>query len=104
MLLLRSCQRQGTNCWHTSMIIVLHDPQQAQAGYDYFMQLAQELGLQLCTRMHKCVPPTTRFEWFGYDIDTVAMTTSVPSQKLKELELECTIWLDKKRASKRMIQ
>lgn len=79
-----------------------HDLDQAQAGYNVFVDLASELGLQLSA--HKCVPPTTRLEWLGYDVDTVAMTISVPCQKLSDLELECKTWLSKKRASKRMIQ
>lgn len=75
---------------------------QATASYEYFINLAQELGLQLAS--HKCVKPSTRIEWLGYTVDTKLMTIAVPHAKLQEIIQECQKWKDRRRASKKMVQ
>lgn len=74
----------------------------AQSSYDTFISLADRLGLQLSKA--KCVPPTRKIDWLGYSIDTTAMTISVPVTRLNEIEQICKAWLNRKRASKKMVQ
>lgn len=76
--------------------------QQATATYQRFIQLAEELGLQLAKK--KCLPPAKRIEWLGYDLDADQMSVAIPHQKLTETLKECEQWLTRKRASKKMIQ
>lgn len=75
---------------------------QALQGYTDFKALMLELGLKLAD--HKCLPPSQRIEWLGFQVDSVAMTISIPEAKLEQVVNECSKWLSKKRANKRMIQ
>lgn len=74
----------------------------AASAYDYFINLAHNLGLQLA--QHKCVRPTTRIDWLGYTVDTILMTVAIPQEKLAEVLAECKVWKTKTRASKKMVQ
>lgn len=75
---------------------------QSLQGYTDFKALMQELGLKLAT--HKCLPPSQRIEWLGFQIDTVQMTISIPQRKLEEVVNECAKWTFRKRANRSMIQ
>lgn len=74
----------------------------ADQGYRDFLQLAQELGLSLATQ--KCVKPSKRIEWLGFDINTNDMTIKIPTEKLREVLNECKKWKARTRANRRMIQ
>lgn len=76
--------------------------QQALAAYNRFLQLADELGLELAS--HKCSPPTTSIEWLGYRVNSLQMSVTIPTEKLQDVIEECGNWLHRDRASKRMIQ
>lgn len=76
--------------------------QQAQASFEAFKALAQDLGLNLAE--HKCVAPTTSIEWLGYKIDSVNMIVSIPALKLKEFVKICKQWLTRRRAKKKSLQ
>ena len=76
--------------------------QAARAAYHAFLALAKRLGLELAPS--KCMPPTTKLEWLGFDLDTVTMTLTIPTKKLQEILQECTTWMTRKSASKKDIQ
>lgn len=76
--------------------------QKAQAGYEAFLHLTQQLGLQLSNK--KCVPPTTHIEWLGYQVNTVEMTIAIPPQKPEEILQECEVWEERSHVNKLMIQ
>lgn len=71
-------------------------------AYHNFIALADQLGLDLAH--HKCVQPTTQIDWLGYHLNTEDMSVSIPADKLADTLKECNIWLDKNKASKKMIQ
>lgn len=75
---------------------------QSLQGYTDFKALMQELGLKLAP--HKCLPPSQRIEWLGFEVDTVKMTISIPARKMKEIVGECQKWTFRKRANRTMIQ
>lgn len=78
------------------------DSKKATNSYEEFLHLAGRLGLQLAE--HKCVSPRTRIEWLGYDIDTQAMSITIPQAKLDEVVAECNRWITRTKASKKMVQ
>lgn len=74
----------------------------ALESYHHFLRISDSLGLQLAK--DKCVKPSTSAEWLGYEIDTIAMSVSIPQNKILEVIHECQLWAHKRRASKHMIQ
>ena len=60
--------------------------------------------LGLSEKQSKAVPPTTCATVLGILFDTNAMTMSVTPARLEEITSLLSIWLDKKKASKREIQ
>lgn len=76
--------------------------EKAHEGFNTFINLTTHLGLELSHP--KCVQPNTTIEWLGYHVDTVAMTISVPAQKLEEVLQECNLWESRSRVNKVMIQ
>lgn len=78
------------------------DSNTAHEAYDHFKQVARSLGLQLADK--KCVPPTTKLQWLGYDIDTENMVLAIPKDKLNEVLKECRKWADRSKANKNAIQ
>lgn len=76
--------------------------EEALKSYNDFTQVMDELGLKLAS--HKCLPPSQEIEWLGFRVNTVQMTISIPDLKLEEVVKECSKWLAKKRANRKMIQ
>lgn len=76
--------------------------EQALDSFSSFIDLANSLGLKLAT--HKSSAPATKMEWLGYNIDARLMKISIPSDKLQQLLVDCTAWLAKKKANRKMIQ
>lgn len=74
----------------------------ANKAYTRFLSLAEELGIELST--HKCTPPTTCIDWLGYKVDSIEMSVTIPPEKMKEIVDECEQWLNRDKASKKMIQ
>ena len=71
-------------------------------SYATFERITEQLGLALAP--DKCAFPSTHLEWLGYVVDTVAMTVTIPQDKMKEVLEECATWRTEKHASKRRIQ
>ena len=53
---------------------------------------------------HKTVEPTTKMTWLGFDVDSVAMTLSIPHLKLEEIKTVVKSWEGKSFASKKEVQ
>ena len=53
---------------------------------------------------HKTVEPTTKMTWLGIDVDSVAMTLSIPHLKLEEIKTVVKSWEGKSFASKKEVQ
>lgn len=66
------------------------------------MDLTQKLRLKLA--LHKSSPPSTYTEWLGYQVDTNQMLIAIPQPKLEQVLAECTLWMNRTRANKKMIQ
>lgn len=76
--------------------------QQADSSFQAFNNLTSELGLKLA--QHKSCPPTTNIEWLGYTIDSLEMKVSIPHDKLQQVIDDCSLWLLRDKANRRMIQ
>lgn len=74
----------------------------ALQAFNVFNKLAMELGLQLSKK--KCIPPCTEIDWLGYNINTCAMTIAIPTQKLLDINNECTRWYVGRKVNKTMVQ
>lgn len=74
----------------------------AKQAYDRFLQLAQELSLELSA--HKCSPPSKSVEWFRYKVDSDSLSITIPTEKLQEILAKCEQGLNREKASKKMIQ
>lgn len=79
-------------------------PSEEKAWHDYntFIQTAQDLGLKLASE--KCQPPVTTLEWLGFQVDSIAMTLTVPRKKLDEVLHECELWTNRSRTNKKKLQ
>ncbi|KAK3732238.1 hypothetical protein QZH41_001624 [Actinostola sp. cb2023] len=77
-------------------------PERASAGFSALRSLLQELGLD--EAYEKAVSPTTRLTFIGLEVDTIAMTVSVPEDKLCDLESILNKWQNKRRCTKRQLQ
>lgn len=76
--------------------------ERASQAYSTFVQISAELGLQLA--MDKCQSPTTRMQWLGYDVSSIDMTITIPTDRLQQVLEECKKWIAKTRASRSSIQ
>ena len=74
----------------------------ADMSFNALGQLFTELGLE--ESVSKAHSPSTQMPYLGVYFDTVALTMSVPGEKLEELREELSRWLKKKSANKRMLQ
>ena len=74
----------------------------AMTSFMAFEQLCQDLGLKIAPE--KSTFPATSMEWLGFNIDTVKMEITIPTQKLDEVLSLATHWSSKPRASKRDYQ
>ena len=74
----------------------------AQNGYETFITLCNDLGLQLAPE--KCIHPIQEIKWLGYHINTQEMIVSIPANKLQETVEECNKWTSKERATKNELQ
>ena len=74
----------------------------AQESFDKLGWLLGELGLVESTK--KAEPPTTRITFLGVQFDSVAMTMSVPPEKLTEVKAEIRTWLRRTTITKKELQ
>ena len=76
--------------------------EQAQHDYKTFIDLAASLGMALSPS--KCSPPTQSLEWLGFNLDTVGMILTIPTEKLTDIIEQCNVWSDAKSATKNDLQ
>ena len=74
----------------------------AEAAYLKLGWLLEDLGLE--ESREKAEAPTTRITYLGVQFDSVAMTMSVPPEKLTEIKAEIQLWLRKTTISKKELQ
>ena len=78
------------------------DHDRAIESFEALGSLFKELGLiEAETKAH---PPSTCMPYLGVVFDTLAMTISIPGEKIEELREELSQWLRRKKASKRNLQ
>ena len=83
-------------------IIGIHKPQKAQEGFYRTSELLDELGLpEAIVKQH---PPDTQAVCLGIEVDTVALTKSIPRDKLQEIIQEVQKWINKKQATRHELQ
>ena len=78
------------------------DRERAVQSYTALGLLFEELNL--LESKSKAHPPSTSMPYLGVTFDTVAMSMSIPSDKLEELRETLSLWSKKKRASKKNLQ
>ena len=74
----------------------------ATASFSALGKLLIELGLE--ESLDKAHPPSTQMPYLGVLFDTVAMTMSIPPEKLQEVRSEVHLWLKKTTATKKNLQ
>ena len=74
----------------------------AMLSFQLLGELFCELGLE--ESVSKAYEPSTRMPYLGVEFDTVAMTMSVPGEKLEELRADLNLWLKRKRSNKKNLQ
>ena len=76
--------------------------ERAEASFRALGELFVELGLE--ESLDKAHPPSTLMPYLGVQFDTVAMTMSIPPEKLEEVRAEVHLWLKKTTATKKTLQ
>lgn len=74
----------------------------AEEAFETFNRNCQRVGLKVAAE--KSASPSQKMEWLGFEVDTVALTITIPENKLREVIEEVTNWESKKVASKRELQ
>ena len=69
---------------------VATDQATAATHFNNLRTLLAKLGLQEVA--HKASPPSQVMVWLGFQFDTVAMTVSLPQDKLSEIQLLVHTW------------
>ena len=77
-------------------------PSRAESAFEFLQFLLRDLGVDEAKK--KAVGPTTIMTFLGIQIDTEAMTVSVPQEKLLEVIDVLEDWLGKQKASKQEVQ
>ena len=74
----------------------------ALVSFNALGTLFGDLGLEETSS--KAHSPSTKMPYLGVVFDTVAMTMSIPGEKIEEIRQELSIWLKKKKVNKRGLQ
>ena len=76
--------------------------ERADASFKALGELLVELGLE--ESLDKAHPPSTLMPYLGVQFDTVAMTMSIPPEKLQEVRSEVQLWMKKTTATRKTLQ
>ena len=76
--------------------------ERATVSFTALSDLLLELGLE--ESLDKAHPPSTRMPYLGVMFDTVAMTMSIPPEKLQEVRSDVRLWMKKTTATKKNLQ
>ena len=74
----------------------------ATESYNALGSLLSDLGLM--ESASKAHPPCTSMPYLGIQFDTIAMTMSIPGEKLEEVRDLISLWLKKTYATKKSLQ
>ena len=77
-------------------------PSSVDKAYQSFLDLLQELGLEISSK--KLHPPDTKVVCLGILIDTIQRTTAIPVDKLDQIMQVCEQWSDKRDCTKNQLQ
>ena len=99
---LYKCQQGTTLINYLDDLGSAEDPACAQEAFDFLVQLLEDLGLE--TSPLKMAPPSAQMVFLGILLDTIAMTLSVPPEKIQRALSELDKWTSRSQASKRQLQ
>lgn len=85
-------------CYLDDFVGVEKQETRAEAAYAELVSLTKDLGLHLAS--NKCVAPTTCLTWLGYEVNTIKMSVTIPTEKVDEVISICISWLDKTQATR----
>ena len=74
----------------------------AEASFTALGKLFEELGLE--ESLDKAHAPSTKMPYLGVMFDTVAMTMSIPPEKIQEIRSEVSLWVKKTTATRKNLQ
>ena len=77
-------------------------PSKINATFNRLQELLQELGLTVSAK--KLVAPSTQVTCLGIVVDTVALSVSIPAEKLTEIKSICSEWSSKQICTKKELQ
>ena len=80
-----------TLCYLDDFVGVEETYEDAVYGYKMAMKLLDHLGLDVAH--NKCIEPTTKLNWIGYNIDAQNLIIKIPKDKLDSIILECKTWV-----------
>ena len=83
-------------------LIYVSLPSEIHQAYLVLLDLLAKLGLEISTQ--KLVQPTTSAVCLGIQVDTIAKTISIPSEKLSEIKNLCQAFVSKKTCTNRQLQ
>lgn len=102
----RMLKRRGINaviCYLDDFFVTAATKQECELVMNALVKLLSQLGFTIS--WNKCVTPCTSPIFLGINIDTIRETTSIPSEKLKDVKTTLDEWgFVKNRASKRELQ
>ena len=77
-------------------------PSKINATYTRLQELLHELGLTVSAK--KLVAPSTRVTCLGIVVDTMALSVSIPAEKLSVIKILCSQWTGKEICTKKELQ
>ena len=72
------------------------------AAYTHLTELLAKLKVD--TAPEKIVPPTTRIEFLGITLDSQTMTMEIPTEKIKETQMELNTWTYRTAATRKELE
>ena len=76
--------------------------QTAKESFEHFCKLLIKINIDMSAE--KQVEPTTRIEFLGNLFDSKNMTIEIPPEKLQEVKMEISIWMDKTYARQKELE
>ena len=96
-------RQEGHGIWnYIDDFLCVSLPSKINATFDRLQELLQELGLTVSAK--KLVPPSTQVTCLGIVVDTVALSVSIPTEKLTVIKSICSEWSGKQICTKKELQ
>ena len=95
--------QEGHGIWnYIDNLLCVSLPSKIDVTFNRLQELLQELGLMVSAK--KLVPPSTRVTCLGIVVDTVALSVSIPAEKLAVIKNVCSEWASKQICTKKELQ